>query len=65
MNNIMDKIKKAGKGVVDGGAKTMLKVRWLLRHVTPVVVDGRWRKITRACKCKGMENKLCNVRTTA
>jgi hypothetical protein len=26
MNNIMDKIKKAGKGVVDGGAKTMLKV---------------------------------------
>lgn len=23
----MDKIKKAGKGVVDAGAKTMLKVR--------------------------------------
>lgn len=27
MNTFMDKLKKAGKGVVDAGAKTMLKVR--------------------------------------
>ena len=28
MNGLFDKVKKAGKGVVDAGAKTMLKVTY-------------------------------------
>jgi hypothetical protein len=34
--SFMDKIKKAGKGVVDAGAKQMLKVRVIL-HVHAMV----------------------------